>query len=27
MDWSVTSDKEIERKIKEYADKNYGGWF
>ena len=25
MDWSVTSDKEIERKIKEYANKNYGG--
>lgn len=25
IDWSVTSDKEIERKIKEYADKNYGG--
>jgi len=25
MDWSVTSDKEIARKIKEYADKNYGG--
>jgi len=25
MDWSVTSDKEIQRKIKEYANKNYGG--
>lgn len=25
MDWSVTSDKEIKRKIKEYANKNYGG--
>ncbi len=25
MDWSQTSDKEIERKIKEYANKNYGG--
>ena len=25
MDWSVTSDKEIERKIKEYANKDYGG--
>jgi ABC-type glycerol-3-phosphate transport system substrate-binding protein len=25
MDWSETSDKEIMRKIKEYANKNYGG--
>lgn len=25
MDWSQTSDKEIARKIKEYANKNYGG--
>ncbi len=25
MDWSETSDKEIKRKIKEYANKNYGG--
>ena len=25
MDWSETSDKEIARKIKEYANKNYGG--
>ena len=25
IDWSQTSDKEIERKIKEYADVNYGG--
>ncbi len=25
IDWSVTSDKEIARKIKQYANKNYGG--